>query len=113
LTRRIDLGAAALLRRVAALVQDVGRDLDERNALRRSRRLAKRLAKVDLDRRPVEHALGELRERAADFRPVCLLKGAHLVLRGRMLPRDANDRASGKAGAAAAGHGARDPTTRA
>ena len=46
-------------------MEDVRRDFDQGDALRRARRIAKRLTQIDFDRRPVEHSLGKLREGAA------------------------------------------------
>ena len=89
----------------AALVEDVRRDLDQRHALRRRRRLAEGLAEIDLDRRPVEHALHRLGEGAADLAAIGLLERAEPVLGGRVLAGDADDRAPGKSRRAKAGDG--------
>ena len=70
-----------------------------------ARRLAERLAQVDLDRRPVEHALGELGEGAADLAAIRFLERAEAVFGRRVLAGDADHRAAGEPGGAEAGDG--------
>ena len=67
LVRIVDLGAPALLFLVVSVVEDVGGDFQQGDPLRRGRSLAERLAQVDLDRRPVQDALGKLGEAADDL----------------------------------------------
>ncbi len=105
LVRIVDLGAAPLPRLVVTVVEDVGGDLDQGRPLRRRQRLAKRLPQVDLDRAPVDHALDELGEAAAHVGAVRFLEGSQVVLRRRMLSRDAHHRAAGQPGDAQAGDG--------
>ena len=51
------------------VVEDVLRNLDQRDALRRRNRLAERRAHVELNRGPVGHPLGELGEAATTSEP--------------------------------------------
>ena len=110
--RRVHLRAAPLLARIVAVVENVGWDLDERRSLRRRRGLAERLTQVDSDRRPVENAFGEFRERAANLRAVRFLERPELILGRGMLPGDAYNRTAGEPGAAEPSHGVGEPAPR-
>jgi hypothetical protein len=109
---RVDARARVLPGELVLVVEDVGRDLDERRTGRRAHRLAEGEAQVDADRRPVEDALREARERPADLGAVRLLERAERVLRRGVLAGDADDGAPGEAGDAEAGDGVREPAAR-
>ena len=108
----IQARAGLLPRHVVLLVEDVGRDLDERGSGRRTRGGAKGEADVGLDGGPVEHPFRELRERPADLDAVGFLEGAELILGRGVLAGDADDGAAGEPGHAETGHGVREPAAR-
>ena len=93
-----DLPAALLLGVIAAGIEDVLRNLDQRDALRRGHRLAEGEPHVEFDRAPVGHAFGVLREAAQDVRAVGFLEGALMVFGVGMLSRDADHCAVGHRG---------------
>ncbi len=78
------------------VIENVLRNLEQRDALRRRDSLAEGGAQVELNRRPVGHALGELREAGDDFGAVGFLKRAEMILGVGMLSRDADDGAVGE-----------------
>ena len=101
----VHLGAGHLVGLFVLVVEDVGRNLEHRDALRRRHGLAKGLSHVERNAIPVEHAVRELAERAADVGAVGFLKRAQAVFAERMLARQADHGAVGQSGDAQAGHG--------
>ena len=101
----IDLRAAALIALESYLVENVCRDFDQGDAVRGARRIAKRLSQIDLDCRPVDYSLSELRERAAHLVAVRFLKRRQPVLCRRVLASDAHDRAPGETRSTKASYG--------
>ena len=96
--------ALALPRVFFVVIENVLRNLEQRDALRRRDSLAERGAQVELNRGPIGHALGELGEAIDDFGAVGLLERAEMILGVGMLARDADDGAVGQSGDAEAGH---------
>jgi hypothetical protein len=94
------------------VVEDVGGDLDERDTLRRAARGAERLAQVEADALPLEHARRRLGERGAHLDPVGLLERSDAILGGRVLASDADDGRAGERRAGKAGHGVGQPAAR-
>src|SRR5277367_3767989 len=93
----------ALIARKSGLIKNVGWNFDESDALWRACRVAKRLPQIDLDCRPVEDSLGELREGTADLAAIGFLERPEPVFRRRMLAGNAHDRTSGETCSAEAG----------
>ena len=78
------------------VIENVLRNLEQRDALRRRDCLAERGAQIELNRGPVGHALGELGETGDDFGAVGLLERAEMVFGVGMLSRDADHGAVGQ-----------------
>src|SRR5262249_60842955 len=106
---RIYARAGTGARQLFLLVEHVRPDLDERRPGRRRRCLPERHADVHRDRRPVEDALRELGEGPTYLRAVGFLERPELVLGGRMLARETDDRTPGEPCDAEAGDGIREP----
>ena len=104
--RRISRGANVVDRKLAralalprvffVVIENVLRNLEQRDALWRRDCFAERRSQIELNRRPVGHPLGELRETVDDFRAVGFLERAEMILGVRMLSRDADHGAVGE-----------------
>ena len=88
--------AFALPRVFFVVIENVLRNLEQRDALRRRDRLAERRSQIELNRGPVGHPLGELREAGDHLGAVGLLERSEMILGIRMLPRNADHGAVGQ-----------------
>ena len=102
--RREALAARALPRILVLGIKNVLRNLDQRDALRRSQRLAEGHAHVELDGAEISHTLGVLGDASQHVGSIGFLEGALVVLGVGMLTRDADHGAVGHRGQRQSGH---------